>query len=165
MKPSPKRLEVLLLVGVVAVAGLSLFRSQTSDLHRWKGGGFGMYTDPHPTSRMMWLEGEIEGERTAFRIYPTDERMQTACMRDTELRRDLYNLADLARDIRNYPAGSDLSNIKAQARYVLKQHGDAPELGAIFPRTEVHFKVVELRISPDYGELDTRPITEYRQLW
>jgi len=165
MARQPRRLETLLLGVVIAVAALSLYRSQTSDLHRWKGGGFGMYTDPHPSRRMMWIEGEIAGEHTAFRVYPIDWRMAISGMRDSDLRRDLFHLEDLARDIRNYPARSDLADLTSQAQYLLQHHRGVPELAAIFPQTNVRFSVVEIRLAPGFDTLTTRPVSTNRPLW
>ena len=91
--------------------------------------------------------------------------MAISGMRDGDLRRDLLDLEDVARDIRNYPAGSDLADLKSQAQYVLQHHGDVPELAAIFPQTDVRFSVVEIRLAPSFDTLTTRPVTENRPLW
>lgn len=50
---------------LVGVALVQLGFVESRGLTRWKGGGFGMYSDPHPILREVWLE--IERPSGVFR--------------------------------------------------------------------------------------------------
>ena len=45
----------VLVAGAFCVALLQITLSLSGGLTRWKGGGFGMYTEPHPSKRRVWL--------------------------------------------------------------------------------------------------------------
>ena len=51
-----KVLATLLVVLVVVNVGLQFYTHKTTALTPWKGGGFGMYTEPHADNRTVWLE-------------------------------------------------------------------------------------------------------------
>lgn len=65
----------LMIRGIVVIAVLvvavqfsqSIFGQQT----RWKGGGFGMYTEPHPSRRITWLVAtDSAGAEHRVRLWP-----------------------------------------------------------------------------------------------
>lgn len=47
--------KLFLVLLPVVVAGFQIWFSNTSNLTRWKGGGFGMYTGMHPNNRSVWI--------------------------------------------------------------------------------------------------------------
>lgn len=47
--------------------------SQFSTLNRWKGGGFGMYTSPHPQERSILMEARSENGAVYKKVYPFSE--------------------------------------------------------------------------------------------
>jgi hypothetical protein len=47
----------VLWAAVAAVAGLQLVLVHTHGLSRWKGGGLGMYSEPHPNKRQLIARG------------------------------------------------------------------------------------------------------------
>ena len=60
---------------IVALAQLIL--SQVSQISPWRGGGYGMYTEPPPfESRTVWLGLNQDGRETYFRINPPDGRIR-----------------------------------------------------------------------------------------
>ena len=63
--------RALVLVGlIVVVAGIQTYLSHTTLLSPWKGGGFGMYSAPHPTQmRSIFLE--VDGH-DPIRLVPRD---------------------------------------------------------------------------------------------
>lgn len=68
-----QRTHLAILLSAGAVAGLQAVLASTTALSRWKGGGFGMYTDPHPyQSRVVWLVPRNDGAalHEALRLYP-----------------------------------------------------------------------------------------------
>lgn len=50
--------KLFLLVLPLGVALFQVWFSNTSNLSRWKGGGFGMYTGMHPNNRSVWVKIE-----------------------------------------------------------------------------------------------------------
>lgn len=59
------------LVGVIFLNFMVQFYThKTTGLISWKGGGFGMYTEPHVINRSLWVEFEEDGETRHFRLAP-----------------------------------------------------------------------------------------------
>lgn len=46
---------------LTAVATLQLLGTLATPLTRWRGGGFGMYSEIHPDARRLWVEGQPLG--------------------------------------------------------------------------------------------------------
>ncbi len=69
-RPGPRNAARAYLVPVVlvCVAATQLGFVELRGLTRWKGGGFGMYSDPHPDLREVWLE--LERASGPFRYRP-----------------------------------------------------------------------------------------------
>jgi len=65
-----KVLAALLTLVVIANVGWQFYSHKTTTLTPWKGGGFGMYTAPHPDTRSVWLEMDGVTDRAQMRIYP-----------------------------------------------------------------------------------------------
>jgi hypothetical protein len=51
----------LALALLLAVAALQMFLVEATSLTRWKGGGFGMYSEPHFLSRQIWFGHRTPG--------------------------------------------------------------------------------------------------------
>ena len=106
----PKLLErarhrAYLVMAVVAIATSAQFvNSNTSPLSSWKGGGFGMYTDPHPSNRTVWLVLESAEGAHGFRLMPPAEGIAAQRERlDAEARQALDSAILLANDMLTYP--------------------------------------------------------------
>ena len=64
---------VPLLILLVAFSQLIIWKGKSYS--KWKGGGFGMYTEPHPLShRVAWLNASHDGRKEKIRIYPFDSQ-------------------------------------------------------------------------------------------
>lgn len=159
----PGRLEIGLVAVPILIASIQLFFYKTSDLTSWRGGGFGMYSDPHPNiSRNVWLTGEGDSRAVAIRLYPLDERLHEVLLRNTKLRRDLEKLERVARWSRNFPSSTNLSHLDdAWHQFMEDQSGNAAIL-ALFPHTEAQVKVVEVAIAEDFKSVASRTISDRR---
>ncbi len=71
------RLLVIALVGlIIANAGFQFYTHKTTALTAWKGGGFGMYTEPHADGRTVWLEMRGGNGTVEMRVYPENEELR-----------------------------------------------------------------------------------------
>ena len=72
--------ELGAIFGVVAfVALVQVVLSSSANLSRWKGGGFGMYSEPHPySSRSLWIKLRHPIGTTYLRLSPLDPRLDSA---------------------------------------------------------------------------------------
>ena len=154
-------LEVLLLAVILLFATLQIIFSNASNLTTWRGGGFGMYTDPHPrTSRFVWIEGTRDGVRTAVRLYPADERFAEETSHPSQFNVDLNRLTIAARESRDFPAIANPAALKGEIEEFLITHGENDVVLELFPRGDVRLKVVEVLITPDYRHLESRVISD-----
>ena len=161
MKDRLLRLETLLVVVPAIVACLQIYLTSVSDLTRWRGGGFGMYSDAHPSqSRNVWVVGEADGEERSIRLYPPDERLAYSSMRNTQFRRDLRALRQEARGARNFPSTANLGPLRTRYGVILEQHGQEPLVFQLFPRSTLRMVVTEVLISPDFESLDSHLLAE-----
>jgi hypothetical protein len=152
-------LELVVVLLPILVASIQIYFALTSDLTRWRGGGFGMYTDPHPhVNRTVWVEGSRAGSPAALRLYPLDERLQQKCMRFTRLRRDLSGLRRAARAVRNFPSLTGIAPVCSAVDEFLAEHGDQREIDELFPRDALRVRVVQGGISRDFRHYETRTI-------
>jgi hypothetical protein len=157
----PRLLEGLLILALVLVATVQVFLSNTSNLTTWRGGGFGMYTDPHPhLGRPVWLQGEHDGSARAVRLAPLDERLQAGCRRNTALRRDMHDLLRVGSRSQGFPAAADLCWARGQLLGFLKKHGTDPGITALFPTSDLRMTVLEIGITPDYQRLGSRVLSD-----
>lgn len=159
----PRRLEALLLLLPMVVALVQITLVSTSDLTRWRGGGFGMYSDTHPmTSRRLWLEGQAaSGSPAALRIYPVDQRLREVEHRSSRLRRDVDDLRYFARVHRNFPSLRSKNDLEATFHRFLENHGDHEVVQDVVPRTDVKLKVVEVALASDLSTLEPTIISEF----
>jgi hypothetical protein len=155
--------EIALVVIAVVIASFQVYYSKLSDLTTWRGGGFGMYSDAHPSNtRRVWLVGGGNDRENAIRLYPVDPRMSTSGLPNTPLRHDLYRLHDAAHATRNFPARADLCGLAEQIEQFRRAHPDAEATRAL-PEPPLSLVVVEVLLSPDYetvtsNSVSTRPL-------
>ena len=70
-----KHIEYLIIIIPIIVAGIQIYLNKADTLSAWRGGGFGMYTEPHPVkSRVAFLINNTNPENNWIRVYPLDER-------------------------------------------------------------------------------------------
>ncbi|MEM9061709.1 MAG: hypothetical protein AAGD13_14710 [Pseudomonadota bacterium] len=82
----------------VAIAAFQFAQSVFGDQTRWKGGGFGMYTEPHPNSRVAWLIlTDRDGTEYRQRLWRTPSSYREQADRQpAEINEAMYGLAELA---------------------------------------------------------------------
>lgn len=161
MKARPRFQELLLVLIPVVVALSQLYFSNFSDLTRWKGGGFGMYTDPHPNlSRFVWLEGTGDTSQVALRLFPLDTRICVECQDDPLLKRRLWRLEDQGERIRNFPGMANLAQLDRRLHRLLEEHGEEPDIAALFPKGDFRLHVVEIGLSADYEHIEALTISD-----
>ena len=101
----PVRLLVYALMIVVGAVTLGqvVYSNQTT-LTSWKGGGFGMYTDPHPNNRIVWLVVESADAARQIRLIPFSDRLFDERTRLDPAIEPVFREAELlANDMRTYP--------------------------------------------------------------
>ena len=163
---SPRRrfpLEYVVVAVPVLVALLHLVMIQSSSQTRWKGGGFGMYADPHPNSyRVVWLIGENEdGEDVAFSLDPFDDRVRHKRIEARSRRVALRVLHDIAEDSKNFPELTNVAAISGQLETLRATEGKDEELQQaleLLPLRDVRMRVVEISINEQYTALEAKPI-------
>jgi hypothetical protein len=170
LSESPRRrfpLEYIVVGVPILVALLHLVMIQSSSQTRWKGGGFGMYADPHPNSyRVVWLVGEDEdGEETAFSLDPFDERVSHKRIDAPSRRVALRVLHDIAEDSKNFPERTNVAAIRAQLQTLrATEDKDRDEelqrVLRLLPLVEVRMRVTEIVINEQYTALEAKPIHE-----
>ena len=69
------RASVGILALMVTIASIQVVMANNGLISRWKGGGFGMYTDPHPhANRQVWLHIQHpDGTMSFARLQPRSE--------------------------------------------------------------------------------------------
>ena len=151
---SPRRrfpLEYIVVGVPILVALLHLVMIQSSSQTRWKGGGFGMYADPHPNSyRVVWLVGEDEdGEDVAFSLDPFDDRVRYKRIDAPSRRVALRVLHDIAEDSKNFPERTNAGAIRAQLETLRATEDKDEELQRVLkllPLAEVRMRVTEISV-------------------
>lgn len=149
----------------LVVAVLHLILVETTSQTRWKGGGFGMYADPHPNShRAVWLSGRGKtGSEQSFSLDPLDDRVILRTVDARRRRRQLVRLHRLASNGKNYPELMELDALSDTLRELLADEGDDPDLRTIvglLPISDVRLRVVEIQIDPRYQRLVANSIYE-----
>lgn len=73
---STKAARWILILLPLCVACFQFYFSQRSTLNRWKGGGFGMYSAPHPDHRAIWIEIIKDSLSEKIKIFPIPNTKQ-----------------------------------------------------------------------------------------
>jgi hypothetical protein len=156
------RTAVAVLVAlVIGNAAMQFYQTRTSPLIAWKGGGFGMYTEPHATARAVWITFGSDG--AALRLWPETEAME-ALERGLPPRSaaHLGALTRAAEDLRYYPRQQQADRLLAmvaQVRWPEAMTGGArPATGATFAASELGLEVTEMRYRLEAGRLDRATI-------
>lgn len=56
---------------------VQLYTHKTTALTAWKGGGFGMYTEPHVLNRSVWLAMDFPNETRHVLLFPPSDAAET----------------------------------------------------------------------------------------
>jgi hypothetical protein len=140
------------------VAIVQIFLVQGSDLNRWKGGGFGMYSDPHSFQRFVWVRGLGEGEERAIRVFPLDKRLRFTEPDDSRLRDALNRLSFAAQGFRYFPSGTRCERLTTALREFETGFAQDPRLAKLLPRNNLNVVVVEVVISGSYDSIEGKKI-------
>jgi hypothetical protein len=161
MRTKLRLLEIVVIALPILVAAVQITLYKSSNLSSWRGGGFGMYSDPHPrASRSVFLSGVRETSRITVRIYPLDERLGFNDMRNTLFMRNLEALQRAARAHRNFPAGTLSAELRARLERVFKEHPAEPLVLSLFPVGSLQLVVTSVEIADDYRHMTTRVLAE-----
>jgi hypothetical protein len=152
--------SVIIIPVLVALSQFVLYK--TTDLTLWKGGGFGMYSNPHPaTSRNVWIVGETSGTNTYYRLHTLDFRLKIPQIENRELRDSLYDLAEYARKMRYFPSLINKQNLSTSYTRLLQELEGEPQETSMIPRESAKLIVTEISLTPDYQYIEMTPIYEY----
>ncbi|MEM9399782.1 MAG: hypothetical protein AAF984_06200 [Verrucomicrobiota bacterium] len=135
------------------VATSQFILCKTSPLSPWKGGGYGMYTQPPPISaRTVWLKLSQHGKATFYRIQPLDSRIEKALaqLSDTE-RHILEEFSRYGRRMSIFPNQyyrKKLTSISLDVLPILRNHDVFAYLEK--PQTQnLAVKVFEIRLKKE----------------
>ena len=152
--------------------GIQMYTHQTTALTPWKGGGFGMYTEPHSDSRYVWIRinGVDQNGKESFadvRLHPKAGFMiqwQNAVSRGGS--RSLQNLSNKANSLRFFPNAANmegLANFASRIRWPEEAIGDLqPKSGEAFDASDITVLVSEKYMDIQNREVNRRVIAEHR---
>jgi hypothetical protein len=103
-----KWLGIALYAVPIFIASLQIFHSNFSDLTRWKGGGFGMYTEMYPENRSIWLVTQSTDSTLATKIYPIS--LQLRGQLDPPMREVYRQMRPEVRNLLHFPSGFDFNS-------------------------------------------------------
>ncbi|MEM7241611.1 MAG: hypothetical protein AAF429_05455 [Pseudomonadota bacterium] len=152
--------------------GIQIYTHQTTALTPWKGGGFGMYTEPHSDSRYVWIrvngiDENGKGSSADIRLHPKAGFMvtwQNAVSRGGS--RSLQRISNAAESLRFYPNDANMSalaDFASRIRWPDEAIGDLqPTNGERFVPSDITVLVAEKYVDVHDGEMRRRVIAEYR---
>ncbi len=142
------------------IAGIQLYFHVTSDLVSWRGGGFGMYSDPHTnSSRFLWITG-INGDKLqGVRLSPLDDRLYIKSTGEHHFYRAINKLEDVGHDHLNFPSSKDLRPLKELYQNFIEEHGENELVQDIFPTDSLRFIVMLQAIAPDFEHIESKELT------
>jgi hypothetical protein len=142
------------------IAGLQLYLHVTSDLVSWRGGGFGMYSDPHTnSSRYLWIIGTKDNKPLGIRLSPLDERLIRKECGEDQFYDDSWEFDNIGWDYRNFPSGKDRQPLKQYYIWYLKTYKDKQIIKDIFPIDSLRFVVMQQSIAPDFQHIESVELT------
>ncbi len=161
-KRSLRILEYCVVVIPFLVACSQFVLYKTSDLTLWKGGGFGMYSNPHPYSSLhVWITGENVGEEVFLRLHKLDTRLDLTQIENQALSDNLLALGGLAGKMRYFPSLMSKQKLDDSYADVLMALKNDPDATSIIPLESVKLVVTELTLTPDYKQIELIPIYEH----
>lgn len=100
---------------VIANAAVQAWASRSDTLLAWKGGGFGMYTEPHDRHRSVWLQRAVP-EDGAMRLWPPSDVLKGfLIVSDGETRARAQAVVDDAGALRFYPRSAPADRLLRRA--------------------------------------------------
>ena len=148
-----------------------IYTHTTTTLTPWKGGGFGMYTEPHSDSRTVWIR--IRGVDTNGYEISADVRLypKTALMRQWQNAvsrggsQSLQRLTNAAESLRFYPNDTNMGSL-AEFASRIRWPEDAvgklqPMNGNSFAARDITVLVAEKYVDIHNQQVGRRVIAEY----
>ena len=149
-----RRISLLVLVLPIIVATIQFTLFLTSDLTLWKGGGFGMYSKPHPNSfRHIWLVGKNGDQSSYFRIYPKDERINMNKIKNKIIRNNLEYIYKDAKRHKNFPSLWSKEKLYSSVHNIVNELEKDDMTFEIFPRDSIQMIVTEMIITDQMDSL------------
>lgn len=145
-------LAVTVIAGLAAINVLvQTYMHKTTALTAWKGGGFGMYTEPHPDQRTVLLE--IGGGAAQLVLWPEGGNVSDwAGSLQPQGRKAVLSLQDQAARFRYYPRdrlAAALIDRAARFRWDNSLlNGLTPEQGKTFDASRLTLRVTDQRHQP-----------------
>ena len=102
----------LLMVVALGIAAVQFWLSNTTPLSRWKGGGYGMYTEPHANDRTVWALIDLAEGRVPVRLFPVSAKATSQPL-PTDTLRSFRKAERLVDRLRFYPRDSLATTIAA----------------------------------------------------
>ncbi len=144
----------LLIAGLAVVVSANVlfqaYTHKTTPLLAWKGGGFGMYTEPHVEDRSVWII--LKGAEGAANVRVWPETPEFSAWRDLASLRGtnfLNQITTSAENVRYYPRDNQadaLINLAARVGWHDSVIGDVvPAEGKVFKRKDISVVVYENR--------------------
>lgn len=143
-----KVLATLLVVLVVVNVSLQFYTHKTTALTPWKGGGFGMYTEPHADSRTVWLEMRSGDQLAQMRLYP-ENKIIADWQDGISLKggQFLEGITNKAAELRFYPRtkeAEEIINLASRTAWLDDLTGGVqPEVGNAFLPSNMRIVVYE----------------------
>lgn len=148
---------------VIGNVVFQFYTHKTTTLTSWKGGGFGMYTDPHSNSRSIWLQVEGQEGMSQFIVYPRSKlHSDWIEASDRRGRAGLRRVSTIAAKMRYYPRRENAEDlIKAASRIAWTPGfvGDlTPKEGQYFKRADYRVLVYENYDDVQNAQIERRKI-------
>ena len=143
-----KLLATMLICLIIANVIFQFFTHKTTALTAWKGGGFGMYTAPHPDGRTVWLELQGLGGSVEIRVYPENEELRS-WINGVSLQGGaaLRTITTQAKSLRHYPdekKATALIDSVARIKWLDSfTKGVTPKESQTFKPEDIHIRVYE----------------------
>lgn len=160
--------ELSVIFAIVALVALvQVVLSTSTTFSKWKGGGFGMYTEPHPlSSRCLWVKLRDPSGATYVRLSPLDRRLDSSLSGLSKDRRAVWmRRVDDMSTILMWPRDEVLRKLGEAVNELISY--DSSALGTVsgidWPRSSiVTVSVVETRLDLDSDTFENRVVATVR---
>ena len=143
-----KSLATVLICLIITNVFFQFFTHKTTALTAWKGGGFGMYTAPHPDGRAVWLELQGQDGFVEIRVYPENEDLRNwingVSLQGGAALRTITTQASLLRYFPDEKNAISLIDSVARIRWLSSlTKGISPKEGQTFKPEDIHVRVYD----------------------
>ena len=152
-----KNLEYAVIIIPLILGAFQIYFSKSDNLSAWRGGGFGMYTEPHPVkSRVAFLITQSESSTNCIRVYPIDPRLAGDSSINKKYLNQLKGISGIAANRISFPSRMDLERIRQKLKSI--RDGSNLQNDIFNPTDTVVVQVLEIGISNDYSSVEQRKI-------